>query len=441
MGKNIRCKKKNILKEIEDLVAAQNGEEEESEEIQNLKHLLSQLQSAKKDELKKNSKSKLTWPCSTMNGKLRTIEGIRAIVEEIENDPDIVSRDPDFCKGVKGRSLLLDYPHFHMIIDVPCEYMHIVCLGVVKRLVCLTFKVGENRPRETKRKLSCPTLFNEMIKNIQLTREFSRRCRNLDFGVMKAAEFRNIILFFFPIVLDCIEDEFKSEKKMWLHLVFMIRSCTIPNNEFRNVNENDVNSACAKFYKISKKLFGPQNCSYSIHVVSSHLLLMRGNRPFTYKSAFKFENFFAEMKNLFHAGSVSPLKQILQNCYVKRMLEYHVCDKPSFYSPVKKPKPGTKFNPGKENNSLVYIYNENETYTMYSINEIINEETFTCNVQGKFKLKSHLTPEYDWSTVGVFKLGPKSEEKVTINKRDICGKVLKVNNYLITCPHNVLHEN
>ena len=228
---------------------------------------------------------------------------------------------------------------------------------------------------------------------------------------------------------------------MWLHLVFMTRSCVIPNNEFRNVNERDIESACEKFYKLFEKLFGPKNCSYSIHVVPSHLLLIRGNRPLTHKSAFKFENFFAEMKNLFHPGSVSPLKQILQNCYVKRMLEYHVCEKTIYYSASKKEKPGIKFNPGKENNSLIYIYNENETYSIYSIDEIVNHDTFRCRIQGKFKLKTQFTPEYDWSKVGVFKVGPLSEEIVTINRSDISGKVLKVNGHLITCPINVLLEN
>lgn len=131
-----------------------------------------------------------------MKGNLRTIDGIREISNEIVNNPEITITDPEYCQGIKGKSLLLDLPRFNMLNDMPCEYMHLVCLGVVKRMVELNFKVGENRERKTKRKLTCPTLFNLKIKSIKLTREFSRRCRNLDFGVMKASEFRNILIFF-----------------------------------------------------------------------------------------------------------------------------------------------------------------------------------------------------------------------------------------------------
>ena len=174
-------------------------ETEYEEEANNLREQLFSLTQEKDRELKKSGRKQLIWPVSTMDGNLRTLEGIEVIVHEIENDPQILKNDPEFCKGIKGRSLLLDQPSFHMIEDVPCEYMHVVCLGVGKRLVSLTFTVGENRERVTKRKLTNPKVFNDLIKDIQVVREFGRRCRNLDFGVMKAAEFRNIILFFFQL--------------------------------------------------------------------------------------------------------------------------------------------------------------------------------------------------------------------------------------------------
>lgn len=214
----------------------------------------------------------------------------------------------------------------------------------------------------------------------------------------------------------------------------MIRSCIIPNNEFRNIDNNVVESACKNFYKLYEKCYGNINCTYSIHVVASHLLLMKGNRPLTYKSAFKFESFFSEMRELFHAGSISPLKQILQNCYIKRLLEYHVCEKTTFF------KPENKKNPGKENNHLVYIFDENQKFTFYSIQEIIDDDHFRCYIQGKFNVKFALTPEYNWSNIGVFKAGPISEEFHVISREDISGKVIRVKEYLITCPNNVLHE-
>lgn len=371
-----------------------------------------------------------------MKGNERTIDSINEIVNAIENDPDILRTNPDFCKGIKGKSLFLEQPYFNMLKDLPCEYMHLLCLGVVKRLVELGFKVGENRDRVTNRPLTDPRVFNLLIALLQVPREFGRRCRSMDFGVMKACEFRNILIFFFPVVLDCIDDQYKKEKQIWLHLAYMIRACVIPNDEFHNVDEATITRACEKFYKLYQDVFGQKNCSYSVHVMSSHLLKIRQNRPLTYKSAFKFESFFSEMRNLFQAGTTSPLKQILENCYVKRSLEHHVCEKTTFYDTYK----DNKKNPGKENNYLVYVFDENKELTMYIIKEKIDDQHFLCCKQGKYKVTMNLTPEYDWSTVGVYNVGPVSEETITIPIDKISGKVLKVNNYLITCPLNVLHE-
>ena len=371
-----------------------------------------------------------------MSGNLKTVDSIRQIVNEIENNPDILKDDPDYCKGIKGKSLMLDQPYFNIISDMPPEYMHSVCLGVSKRMVEVNFKVGENRNCVTKRKLSSPQSYNEKIKCIQLTRESSRRCRNLDLGVMKAAEYRNLILFFFPVVLDCIEDEFPQDKRIWLHLVYMIRACIIPNEEFRKVDNGKVESASKKFYNMYEKLYGQHNCTYSVHVVSSHILKIRGNRPLTHKSAFKFESFFSEMKSLFHPGSVSTVKQILQNCMMKRMLESHHCEKTIYYCAEKK----NLLHPTKENNSLIYTFDENDKLTMYWIVEVINENSFRCQIQGKFPAHMPLTPEYDWSDVGVFKVGPRSEDSCIVNRNEISGKVIKVNDFLITYPKNVLLE-
>ena len=220
----------------------------------------------------------------------------------------------------------------------------------------------------------------------------------------------------------------------------MIRACVLPNDEFENVNVNHVNYACQQFYKLFEETYGQKNCSYSVHIVPSHLLKIRGNEPLTRRSAFKFEIFFSELRNLFHPGTVSPLKQILKNCFVKRVLEHHECEKTTYFSAEKKPKPGKKLNPPRENNHLLYTFNEVNGIEIFHINEIIDHDQFSCKMQGKFQFKHPLTPEYNWSTIGVFKTGPLSEELHVIKRKDVRGKVIKVNDLLITCPNNVLHE-
>ena len=295
----------------------------------------------------------------------------------------------------------------------------------------LTFLVGENRTRSTSRRLSSPSAFNELMKYQKLPRECARRARQMDFAVLKAQEMRNIILFLFPVIVQCIEPGAK-ERRLWLLLAFMIRSCTIPQNEFQNINVNDISNACRMFYALFEHLFTCKNCTYSIHIIASHLLKVRSQGPFTETSAFPFENFYGEMRKCFTPGTNSTLKQILQRVYLKRILNYHCCEKTIHYS---------EKDTALERNSLIYVY-ENDTYNMYKIIAVDEEnpDNFHCIVQGKIEIEFEEAIEIDWSKVGVFKEGATGSEELLIQRQSINGKIIKVGSLLITCPKNVLNE-
>ena len=373
-------------------------------------------------------KGQLAWPASTADAPLRTLQNIIEITEKLKNGEDLTR---DERKGFWGTSHFLYQNNFHFIEDIPAEYMHSACIGGGKRLVELTFNVGETRDRVTKRKLSDAADFNQKMSLIKVFREFSRRIRNLDFGVFKAQEFRNIILFFFIIVVDCIPNDCTREKKIWFQLAYILRACILPNNEFEKVQTSSIHNSSKAFYKNYEAVYGPKNCTYSIHLIANHILQIKGNKPLTSKSAFKYENFYSELRNLFQPGTISPSKQILTNCYMKRQLENHNCEKSIFYDTEKS---------GRENNSLIYIMNENNEYELFNIIEIIDENNFLCNPQGKFEYKCDQLKELNWSNVGVFQVGPYSEEEIVIQRKNIAGKVLKINGVFITCPNNVLRE-
>ena len=373
-------------------------------------------------------RGRLTWPSSTANGPERTVEKIKVITDKIKNG-DPMNRDD--CKGFWGESHLLNQRNFCFINQIPAEYMHSGCLGVVKRLIEVTFNVGECRPRTLKRKLSDAADYNRLICLVQGVREFNRRFRNLDFGVLKAQEFRNIALFFFPIILHCIPEEYKQERKLWLQLTYILRSCSITNKEFDLIHDNIIESLGNSFYKNYEAVYGKSNCTYSIHLIAAHALKIRGEEPLTCKSAFLYENFYAELRNLFQPGTLSPSKQILQNCYMKRCLDYHVCEKSIFFDVEKN---------GRENNSLIYYIDDDNTYQFFRIIGKKNDNKFICNPQGRYVYKCDIMKDLDWSKVGVFKVGPYSNEKIVIDRSQIEGKVIKVMDFFITCPNNILRE-
>ena len=214
-----------------------------------------------------------------------------------------------------GDSPLLHFNTFDFIHGIPTEYMHSVCLGLVKRLVELCFQVAPARTRVTTRRLSSPDKFNANMSNVAVPREFSRRCRKMDFAVLKAQEFRNIILFFFPLIIDSFEKTAK-ENQLWLLLAFSLRSCIIPEPEYNPTMNNLVSNCMQKFYTLYESLFGVQNCTYTTHIICCHLLDMRLHGPLTVTSAFIFEAFYGELRQSFTPGTTDPLKQIFQKILI-----------------------------------------------------------------------------------------------------------------------------
>ena len=373
----------------------------------------------------KNHSKRVCWPSSTANGTPRTKAGILMIVEKIENNEPMSAEDKE---GIKGRSFFLNLDDFDFVLDIPVEYLHSVCLGSVKRLVILTFAVGETRERKTKRKLSNPADFNELIANVLSPREFPRRVRDLDITVYKAAEYRNLILFFFPLVLECIEEN-EGERKIWLYFAYIIRACVLPTEEFSRVNLDDIHDCAARLYTLYEKLFGAVNCSYNTHCVFSHITEIRAHGPLTLTSAFGFENFYGEMRNAFVPGTASPLKQILRKILLKRVLEPHSCAAPIHFA---------DHNTSLENNTLIYCWERN-THCVYQIKEI-NDQQFLCNPINTVPHVFEDIHNLDWSKVGVYKKGELQAIDVFIPKKNVCGKVLEVRGLFLTCPNNVLRE-
>ena len=373
-------------------------------------------------EFKLSKTTQIVWP-SECTGPKRTIQDIRECVGNITNDIKHV-------KGILGPSPLLDFQNFDFIYGIPTEYLHSVCIGLVKRLLELCFTIGDNRSRITTRKLSSTLKFNAKMTTIKVPREFSRRCRKLDFAVMKAQELRNIVLFFFPLIINLIEENAK-ERHVWLALSFCIRACILPENEYSSLLLSPIiTKTMSIFYTYYESLFGPHNCTYTVHVITNHLLDMRIHGPLTETSAFDFETFYGELRRSFTPGTTNPLKQIFQQVMLKRLLRPHVCNNKIYYSKKETPL---------ESNSMIYVY-ENNQHSMHKIVDIGNSGKLICVKQGRYHVSFPELPNLPWSSVGVYKKGPLTNKQKLIEPSEVHGKVLNVADFLITCPINILHE-
>ena len=411
----------NELRELSDKISSL----QRSNTTENIDFLL-KMRSDLEKKNKKMSRTRTVWPASTRNGAKRTKEEILLILESIDAD-DTLSKDDR--KGVVSKSPFMSIEYFDFINHISVDYMHAICLGLVKKLIELCFSVGDIRPRITKRKLSSPNQYNNQMTCVKVPREFSRRGRMLDFSMLKAQEFRNIILFFFPLIISSLPSSCK-EIQLWLLLSYSVRACILPVNEFAKVSKNTIKKSITTFYSLYEKLFGAVNCSYNTHVVCSHLLQMRYENDLTKTSCFPFENFYSELRHSFIPGTQAPLKQIFIKSILKRTISPHSCSTLIYLS---------NQDTALECNSTVYSFDSiNKKYNIYQIFDI-DDDVLSCHPIG---IHDHIfkNETLDWGSVGVFRSGGISSEIRLIDKVNVHGKVIKINNLLITCPINVLLE-
>lgn len=392
-----------------------------AKKIEMLNNIVSNINSKMKQN--KVKKSHIIWPSSTMHGEPRTMQKVKEIIEKLERNE--ISKEE--AKGIIGRSPLLSLENFDLVRDTPAEYLHSGCLGVVRRLTELTFSVGEKRQTTTKRKLCSPEIFNKLMSSVKVVREFGRRVRELDFSVMKGQEFRNLILFFYPLVVKSITD--KTEKKIWLLLAYAVRSCVLPTKEFQCVNLDSIHKSCEQFYKLYEAFYGAINCTYNTHVFISHLIEIRVHGPLTFTSAFVFENFYGELRRSFAPGTQSTLKQMFQKILLKRALTPHCCENSIHLS---------DHSTEMECNNMIYQFKD-MSYHMYHIVSI-NDDELLCRRVGKFSYTTPELPSLNWSKLGVFQKGALSSDTEMVKRSNVHGKVLQIDNLLLTCPANILRE-
>lgn len=232
-------------------------------------------------------------------------------------------------------------------------------------------------------------------------------------------------------MIRCIEKNAK-ERRLWLLFAYMVRSCVLPSKEFSSLDLNVIRTCCSQFYKLFELLFSSQNCTYNLHVVCCHLLDIRYEGPLTLNSAFVFENFYGELRNSFTPGTKSPLKQIMEKVIMKRALSQHCCEPSIYYS---------NYETVLECNNLVYTYRFQQ-YKFFKIIDISDteEKTFTCLEITTEKPKFVETPSLAFEKIGVVIEKEMLETQIKLKQNEICGKVIRIVPYLLTCPINVLEE-
>ncbi len=187
------------------------------------------------------------------------------------------------------------------------DYMHLVCLGVVRCLLVFLkqgpreCKISQRQIREISSKLES--------LNGKLPREFARQPRSLaSLERWKATEFRQFLLYTEPVVLrDVLPDSFYHH---FLTLTVAMSILLDADDDTRKAYTAYAEELLMHFYKTSTKLYSPVFPSYNVH---SLIHLAADVRHFGTSlneiCAFPFENHLHKLKKSVR-NATNPISQL-----------------------------------------------------------------------------------------------------------------------------------
>lgn len=341
-----------------------------------------------------------------------------------------------------GTSILELIPGVDMIKSFPLDYMHLICLGVVKKLIVSLWTDGKPPAKLPFKKLSdLSSHLLDQSHNIPL--EFNRKPRRINEAKRwKASEFRQFLLYTGPVVLRNILPNDKYENFMSLHTAVTILS----NSKFVEQYLDYANNLLHYFVKTFIMLYGRQYVSHNLH----NLLHLTNDVKFfgtvNQFSAFPFENFMQTLKKSLRKQD-RPLQQlvnrkreydILFNSHTDQVKIFPYAAKPRF----KEPLLSSVVLNTKILNEYDKIVFENFTLkckepdnycclkngSIVSISNLILDENSELKIVGTefLKKESFFLKPCDSSDLNIFILGSDKSPQQMYNLHDVAFKYVKL---------------
>ena len=244
------------------------------------------------------------YPSETAGAPLRNDVELRALAEIAHEE------DEDVLCGVKQpspiRSIDIDLVH-----NVPAEKMHLLDLGIVRKIMQLSFRCTAFKATDVPFMRSSDVALSEKLTTILCLPEFARRTRPLDLANYKAEEYRNLATCFWPAVADTIPP---AVVDLWLLTVFLVRGMILPDENYQELQEfYDLTAVLKRWYIMFESVFTVRHCSHNVHVFGAHFLLVRELGPITETSAYCYEGHYNVLKRSYRAGTPSTGQQALKN--------------------------------------------------------------------------------------------------------------------------------
>lgn len=245
-------------------------------------------------------------------------------------DADFEKDAKTMAHGVLGPTVLSLMLFFSITNNTVVDYMHAVCLGVVRTTTNLWFKgVHSRKSFYLGRKRE---LINARLKSMTPPYEFSHLPRSLcQRKFWKATEWRAWLLYYSPFVLSGVlpAQYFKN----WCRLSNILHAllADVVAVDMLATVEADV----AVFMKEYQDLYGCAQMTFNVHLISHLCDSVRQWGPLWGFSAFPFENMNGIIKKSFHGTQHVPeqiCRKLLLSQFLPTLANSRNCflDKPKF---------------------------------------------------------------------------------------------------------------
>jgi CRISPR/Cas system-associated protein Csx1 len=216
-------------------------------------------------------------------------------------------------------SNLANIPQLHFIENIPLDYMHLLCLGVMRKCFHL-WLTGDLKIRLQYRKCQILSNMLETVIKQAIPIEFCRKPRSLDYlKQWKATEYRQILLYTGSVVNNRILQEILSND-MYYHFLMLYVATRILFDEDLCKKYLDYAKKLLKHYvKSFKILYGEHNISHNIHNLIHLCDDVRIHGTLNLFSVFKYENFLQEIKKLIRKTD-KPLQQLHRRFMEKKAI-------------------------------------------------------------------------------------------------------------------------
>ncbi len=212
----------------------------------------------------------------------------------LRTDADFYSQKDEDHHLANMRTPLLELD-IGLVLQCPLDYMHLICLGDVRRIICLWLK-GDLQYRLSARTVSDISSNLIRLRNY-MPREFSRRPRSLlEFKQWKATEFRQLLLYTGAVVLRDILpiNMYNNFMTLSVAMICLLRPDFATNQQYCDYAER----LLLNFVKDFATLYGNNQLVYNIH---STIHLAQDVRKFGSLdriSSFPFKKFLGQMKKM-----------------------------------------------------------------------------------------------------------------------------------------------